>query len=52
MASDSETMEDVLRDEFYKIGYDLWVETLDALQYGVAQPRKRALIVGRPLCLL
>ena len=48
MASDSETMEDVLRDEFYKVGYDLFVETLDALQYGVAQRRKRALIVGLP----
>ena len=48
MASDSETMEDLLREEFYKIGYDLYVETLDALQYGVAQRRKRAIIVGLP----
>ena len=47
-ATESETMEDVLRDEFHKIGYDLWVETLDAVQYGVAQRRKRAFIVALP----
>ena len=46
--TESATMEDVLKEEFYKVGYDLVVEVLDAVHHGVAQRRKRAFIVCLP----
>ena len=43
------TMEDVLRERFYQIGYDLHAAVLNAAKYGVAQLRKRAIVVCLPL---
>ena len=40
------TMLDVLADEFHQVGYDLRAAVLDAVDYRVAQKRKRAIIVG------
>ena len=39
---------DILREEFYSIGYDMKVEVLNALDYGVPQRRHRAMIVCVP----
>ena len=46
--TESATMEDILKEEFHKIGYDFVAEVLDAMHYGVAQRRKRAFIVCLP----
>lgn len=42
------TMEDVLREEFHRVGYSLHATVLDAADYGVPQRRKRAIIVAVP----
>ena len=42
------TMQDILSEEFYNIGYDVHTQILDATHYGVAQRRKRAVIVCLP----
>ena len=42
------TMLDVLCEEFCRIGYDLQATVMDAADYGVAQRRKRAIIVAVP----
>ena len=39
------TVKDILSERFYEIGYDLHAAMLDAVDYGVAQRRKRAIIV-------
>ena len=39
---------EVLRDEFEQLGYDLHVDVLDANTHGVAQRRRRALLVCVP----
>ena len=46
--TETDTMQDILREEFYAIGYDFHVQVLDAIHYGVAQRRKRAIIVCLP----
>ena len=39
------TIQDILSERFYAIGYDLHAAVLDAVDYGVAQRRKRAIII-------
>lgn len=39
------TIKDILSERFYAIGYDLHATVLDAVDHGVAQRRKRAIIV-------
>ena len=41
-------MQDVLAERFTEIGYDMHVEVLDASHFGVAQKRRRAVIVCVP----
>ena len=41
-------MADVLTERFNEIGYDTYIEILDALYYGVPQRRKRAIIACVP----
>lgn len=43
------TVVDVLKDEFYKIGYETYVALLNAVNFQVAQNRKRAFIVCIPI---
>lgn len=40
---------EVLRDEFGQFGYDLHVDVLDAQAHGIAQRRRRALLVCVPM---
>lgn len=40
---------EVLRDEFEQLGYDLHVDVLDAQAYGIAQRRRRALLLCVPM---
>lgn len=47
--SQTSTMQDVLAEEFSKIGYDLHASILDATAYGVPQKRKRAILVCVPV---
>lgn len=46
--SGSELIRDVLADRFRAIGYDLYAAVLDAVDHGVPQRRKRAIIVCVP----
>ena len=46
--TETATMQDILSEEFYNIGYDVHTQILDAIHYGVAQRRKRAVIVCLP----
>ena len=46
--TETATMQDILSEEFHSIGYDLHIQVLDAVHYGVAQRRKRAVLVGLP----
>ena len=46
--SPSATMHDVLAERFVAIGYDMHVNILDASNFGVAQKRRRAIIVCVP----
>ena len=48
VVTETATMQDILGEEFHSIGYDLHIQILDAVHYGVAQRRKRAIIVGLP----
>ena len=45
MATEHTTVVEVLSDAFERIGYDLNVAVLNAAEYGVAQRRKRAIVV-------
>ena len=45
MVPGTATIKDMLSEKFYAIGYDLHAAVLDAVDYGVAQRRKRAIIV-------
>ena len=47
-ADSTVTMADALSHEFSRIGYDLHARVLDAVDYGVPQKRKRAIIVCVP----
>lgn len=40
------TMVDALREEFFKIGYELHAEIANAAEFGVPQVRKRAILVA------
>ena len=40
---------EVLRDEFEQLGYDLHVDVLDAQAHGIAQRRRRALLLCVPM---
>ena len=42
------SMQEMLAEDFLKLGYDLHAAILDATAYGVPQRRKRAIIVGVP----
>ena len=42
------SMQDMLAERFAEIGYDMYVEVLDASHFGVAQKRRRAVIVCVP----
>ena len=46
--TETASMQDILSEEFYNIGYDVHTQILDATHYGVAQRRKRAVIVCLP----
>lgn len=46
--SGSTLVKDALAEEFHAIGYDLYASVLDAVNYGVPQRRKRAMIVCVP----
>ena len=48
-AADGMTMLDVLSEEFSRIGYGLRTTLMNAADYGVAQKRKRAIMVAVPL---
>lgn len=43
-------LKDVLAEKFRLIGYDLHAEVLDAIDYGLPQHRRRAIIVGFATC--
>lgn len=47
-AADGMTVFDVLREEFCKVGYDASAAILDALDFGIPQRRRRAVIVCVP----
>ena len=47
-AAESASMKDVLSERFERIGYDVFVEVLDASRFGVPQRRKRAIIACVP----
>ena len=46
--SESASMKDVLAERFKRIGYDTYVEVLNAARFGVPQLRKRAIIACVP----
>lgn len=46
--TESTSMLDVLTEQFDSIGYDVYADILDALQFGVPQRRKRAIIACVP----
>lgn len=47
-AADGMTVLDVLREEFFKLGYEASAKILDALDFGVPQRRRRAVVVCVP----
>lgn len=48
MIGSEQSIIDVLKDEFYNIGYETFVAELNAVNFGVAQNRKRVFVVCVP----
>lgn len=48
-AADGMTVLDVMREAFWSVGYETYASVLNALDFGVPQRRKRAVIVAVPV---